>query len=369
MVGMGEKNDFVNEQLFKVQTRRGQNGDNRASGKYGEIFGSEDIGVRPTYHNLKEVVQEVVDRIGSQSGKPEIETGCKVVDEGCFGITRGQIMTIAARPGEGKTALVSQIAYHVAHKFKTCFISLEMTVQEVVSRLMCAVSGIDYFWLRRTNHHEIPDSTLSRIGRFVGEISSLNNNFRIVDDYGFKTNELERLLDIVYAEKPVVVFLDHLQHIRADNTKTLEALNNYLNTVKEFSKIHKIAFVILSQINREAHNSKPTLAHLKGSGMIEEVSDTVILISHDRTKLDENNVTLNIAKNRYGPIGEQTAYFYGPWMRFFDSYQHFIETQRLFGKTVNLFQEIGGKNGRKEERLDGKTSGIERQFKEAQDDD
>lgn len=269
----------------------------------------------PIVEPLAEIVTRVMDNIGKRTGKPEFETGLEVVDRGIFGYHKSQLTVLAARPGVGKTSFACQNAYNLAKAGnKVAFLSLEMTKETIVERIFCSeynVNGFDLIMGKTT------PSILAKLSKFAKEVEKLP--FKIIDDYCHTENELYTLIEHL-GFRPDIIFLDHIQHIRAlDKKSNWECLTEYLRYMKEIAMKYQIAVVVLSQINRQGEEA-PTLANLKGTGAIEEMSDHVLLFHQLKEPTPtRSNFKIQIAKNRFGPVGTFELYFSGESYRFFNT--------------------------------------------------
>jgi replicative DNA helicase len=260
----------------------------------------------PSFEPLQETVERVVDIIGKRTGKPDIVTGFKVIDEGIWGLHRGKLLTIAARPGQGKTSLACQVAYNVAKAgYKTAFLSLEMTRESILEKMFCAEYDVRC-WDLLTGR--VSPDVQEKLKKFMSESRDLK--LQIIDDYCFTENELFTLIEHLEF-RPDVIFLDHIQHIRSSMRKSnYECLTEYFRYLKELSMRYDIAMVALSQINRSGEEN-PTLANLKGTGGIEEMSDYVFLMNPAENLVVTNgtNYSILIAKNRFGAVKKIDMYF------------------------------------------------------------
>lgn len=295
----------------------------------------------PTAYDLTAELIGLTDQLSKQSGRPELPTGIRVIDERCFGLHPGNILLLAARPGSGKTSAMLQMAFHIAKQGrKVCVVSLEMSVRQVLGRLIAIEESIDLFGLQRTPGELIPESIWSKLANFGNTLQKIpKDKFHIVDDYGFTGEEINRLLEYFYIKKPDVILIDHIQHIQFENRKVQEAIDNYMLILKEFAKKNHTSIVVLSQINREGAE-EPTMGHLKSSGKLEEISDTVILIHNDTTKTEENNCTFIIAKQRFGPVGKGLCYFSGHETKFYNDYEEYKIKLAARQKTVNIAKDF-----------------------------
>ena len=270
----------------------------------------------PEFEPLAETVQRVFDAIAHRTGEPEFPTGIRFLDSG-FGLARQNLVTIAARPGQGKSSLAAQIAYALAQReHRVAYFSLEMTKESLVERMFCqqyAVSGFDLLM------GAVSPTVTTSAERFTAEITYLP--LRIIDDYCFTERQLYTLIEHLEF-RPDVVIVDHLQHIRAtERSSAYETYTEYLRYLKELSRRHKFLCLVISQINRQG-NDLPSLATLKGTGAIEEMSDLVYLLHDDADlALDAvgQNFNVHLAKNRFGPTGLLRAYFRPSTYRFFDA--------------------------------------------------
>ena len=74
----------------------------------------------------------------------QITTGIDEFDHYLGGLYRGELLVLAGRPSMGKTALALHMALAAAQQGKkVCFFSLEMTERQLISRLLCTLSGVE----------------------------------------------------------------------------------------------------------------------------------------------------------------------------------------------------------------------------------
>jgi len=215
-------------------------------------------------------------------------------------------MTIGARPSEGKTALAGDIAFRLAdNNNNVLFISLEMSKEQIVERMFCNATRTNNLKLREGG---LNDETRKRVVVFEKLIEELP--LLIVDQCGYDFRDVETLIREM-DPRPDVVFLDYIQLISQGMYKQkFTAIEEYFRKLKELSVKYNFAMVCLSQIRRpeESRRAKrPTMDELKGSGALEEHSDTVALIywikHNEYGHPDVNEFEVNIAKQRHGAIG------------------------------------------------------------------
>ena len=266
----------------------------------------------PKYEPLADTVQRIIDDLGERRKGPELKTGLEVVDKGLYGLHKGHLTILAARAGNGKTSMACNMAFELVNAGKkVAFVSLEMSREQILSKIFCAHHGIDMFRFSLGVVTEIEKAKLQSFKKLCEEIP-----LRVIDDYCFTQDELYTLIE--YLEfRPEVLILDHLQHIRAiDNSRRSERenLTEYLRFLKEIAMRHKIAVLCLSQINREGDES-PSLKTLKGTGAAEEMADSVLLLylkQKDDAVMDHSKIIeaeCRIAKHRFGPVGKFNLLF------------------------------------------------------------
>ena len=274
----------------------------------------------PKNEPLGTTIERVIENIGKRGGEPELKTGLEVLDRGTYGLHRSQLAILAARPGQGKTSCACQIAFNLADAGKkVCFVSLELTRESLVEKLFCLTA--------RVNNRKLMMNTMNDEEKFkLDSFAKLAKDLpiKIIDDYCFTENEMFTLMEHLEM-RPDVLIVDHLQHIRnEDPANERGILNNYLRYLKEIAMKFNIAVLCLSQINRQG-DEKPTLANLKGTGAIEEIADAVIILHQKNPKsafadTSDNLIecVMDIAKNRFGPVGYFDVLFEAHTGRFLD---------------------------------------------------
>jgi len=262
----------------------------------------------PKFDPLATTAETMLDEIGKRTGLPEYRTDITPIDKLMLGLHPSRLLTLAARPAVGKTSVACQLAYNVARRGKkVAFLSLEMTAENILERMMCSYYGIKGWKLL---NNKIDADIKKKFGYFMKDVQTLP--LQIIDDYCFTEKELFTLIDHLKF-RPDVIILDHLQHIRCESKRSqYESLTSYLGYLKEVAMRYKTSVVVLSQINRSGEEA-PTLANLKGTGAIEEMSDYVVFLHDNKTtgenKPNNKEFDFIIAKNRFGACGKQVMNF------------------------------------------------------------
>lgn len=245
-----------------------------------------------------------------------VPTGLADLDAVIGGLRPGQLITVAARPGVGKSALAIQFLRNAAihHDMPAALFSLEMGKREIITRVASAEAQVRLFDMRRKNGMSDDDWT-----RLAGKLGEVRAAPLLVDDSPSLTiTEIKAKARKLKQRRELrLIVVDYLQLM----TSGSRAVENRQQEVAEFSRQLKllakeldVPVVALSQLNRgpeQRANKQPMLADLRESGAIEQDSDIVILVSRpDAGERDDpraGEVDLILAKHRDGPMTTATA--------------------------------------------------------------
>ena len=272
---------------------------------------------------IAEVVDEAYTRISELfNGNRElggIPSGFSELDAKIGGLSRSDLILIAARPGIGKTSLALNIASHVALKEKkgVAIFSLEMSGEQLVSRMISSLALVDSSRLRTG---DIRPDEWTRLAEAVSILG--DSPMKIDDNAGVTVQEIKAKLR---REKDIgLVVIDYLQLMRSGSRS-----ENRVQEVAEISRSLKIMareldipVVALSQLNRASESrkdKKPMLSDLRESGSIEQDADIVIFLYRDEDNPDleaRNIVNCSVAKNRHGATGTIDFLWSGQYTRF-----------------------------------------------------
>ncbi len=269
---------------------------------------------------LKDQVEEAKEQVKLQivsGGVVGTKTGLKELDEKTGGLQDGHLITIAGRPGMGKSVLAMNIAYYVAQGSRALFFSREMTSSELIKRIVCSTS--DFTMAELFTYR--PES--NRLEAFNAAANQIGLSGLVIDEESY------RLSDIVYRIRKEarqglrLAVIDYLQllegQVQGNDTANLTKITR---TLKQLAKELNIPIIILSQLNREVEhrpNKVPMLSDLKQTGSIEEDSNIVIFCYRpEYYGLDFQDETpsggladLIVAKNRNGKTGAVRVRFEG----------------------------------------------------------
>lgn len=295
------------------------------------LFSISQAHIRQDFIPIKEALAQSFDRIDELHKKGVgfrgVPTGFLDLDNKLSGMQDSNLLILAARPGQGKTAMAANIAQHVAlrEKLTVGFFSLEMSKEELIDRFLVGQANIDA-WKLKTGRLSEEDFTL--LSEAMGELAEAP--LFIDDTPGISLMEMRtkaRRLQLEHGLKFLIV--DYLQLIdpgrRLENR--VQEVSLVSQSLKNLARELKIPVLAISQLSRAVEHrgeKRPQLADLRESGAIEQDADVVVfLYKEDDDFTDRMLTNIVIAKHRNGPVGEFQMLFDGPRLRF-----HPIEKQR-----------------------------------------
>lgn len=250
-----------------------------------------------------------------------ISTGFHALDQMTDGFHPGQLIIVAARPAQGKSAIALQFAL----ASESCaFFSLEMTRMELAIRELAVLGRVDGWALRKGYLSAVEQHRVSRALEALAE-----SGVAIDDTPGLSVAQLRakaRRRQVTHGLACVVV--DYVQLMTAgvahrkdvNREQEVAAVARGLkSTAKELS----VPVIALAQLNRAVEQGRekaPTLGNLRESGALEQDADVVIFVHRQdgQTVAREGDVQLIVAKNRTGPSGTVELRWYPSQTRFGD---------------------------------------------------
>lgn len=246
---------------------------------------------------------------------PGLTTPWIDVDRAIGGLRPGTSTVIAARPGLGKSIIGLQIAAHVARKHGRALVhSLEMTTDELMTRLISSISLVSYSSLASSSVSPIE---WDRIDQVASQIAGLP--LFIEDQATVTIGEIAASARRHAREGLQVLVVDYLQLITPTDSRLPreQQVAECSRSLKVLAKDLGIAVVLLAQLNRESEkraSGKPILSDLRESGSVEQDADVVALLWRDADR-DSSTLELGIAKNRGGPCGPVELHWDAAHMR------------------------------------------------------
>lgn len=283
--------------------------------------------VSSTTHAAGEVSRRILNTIYREQSlhaageMQQLTTGIAEFDRHLGGLYRGEQLVLAGRPSMGKTALALHMALAVARKGKrVCFFSLEMTERQLVSRLLCMLSGVEPDKLR---FKQLAEDDRAKLEAAAEELDRLPLFLNYCSGCTFE--EIRAKTMALHRRMPLdLIIVDYLNLIqvnpagRGEVRDTMDlALGDVCRKLKNLIMEADVAGIVLAQLNRNCEARQdhvPVMSDLRNSGEIEQIADSIAFVYrpeqyreyYDKhTKEDMHGVgQLFIAKNRNGATGE-----------------------------------------------------------------
>ena len=259
-----------------------------------------------------------------------ITTGWTDLDEVLLGFQPGEVVTVGARPGMGKTTVMLNTATHAALRLglPVLVCSLEMSEQECIESILASEAGVD---LRRLRSANLDDADWDRIAKASDRIANCPNLLLNTDPHLTLQGIRSDLRTMRRAGTPAAfVVVDYLQLMTSGGkAESRQAEVSELSRgIKLLGKEFEVPVMVGSQLNRGPEmrsDHKPLMADLRESGSVEQDSSVVILLFREDNYEPESpragEIDFIVAKNRRGPQATVTLAFQGHYARCMDMYK------------------------------------------------
>jgi replicative DNA helicase len=323
----------IAEDSFKEKTEIGELLDKAESSIFAISQGRNLKGFVPLKDSLAASFDRIDELHKKGTGYRGVKSGFTDLDNLLSGMQPSNLIILAARPGQGKTAMVVNITQNVAveQKIPVGMFSLEMSQEELVDRLLVGQADVDA-WRLKTG--KLTETDFTKLSTAMGKLADAP--IYIDDTPGITIAEMRtkaRRLQMEHGVKLLIV--DYLQLAdpgrRYDNR--VQEVSIISQGLKNLARELKIPVIAVSQLSRAVEHRgerKPQLADLRESGAIEQDADVVMFVYRPDPDMigDVIPAKLLIAKHRNGPMGEIDLLFRGDRIRFYNvEKQHQAPTQ------------------------------------------
>jgi replicative DNA helicase len=294
-------------------------------------------------------------RDGKLSG---IATGLRDLDTKMGGLQPSDLIVLAGRPGMGKTALATNIAFNVARAHRAevqpdgtmksvnggvvGFFSCEMSAEQLATRIIAERTGIPSSSIRRGG---ITEADFEKIRDYSIELQSLP--FYVDETGGLSISQLTARARRLKRQKGLdLIVIDYIQLLsgsgKRGNDNRVQEVTEITTNLKALAKELNVPVIALSQLSRQVENrddKRPQLSDLRESGSIEQDADVVMFVYREeyylankepragteeyakwQTEMDlaHGKAEVIIGKQRHGPTGTVQLHFEGEFTRFAD---------------------------------------------------
>ena len=281
-----------------------------------------------TFQRIQDVLLNVFNHLHELNTNREAmqgtQTGFSGLDRVLAGMGKSDLVLVGARPGMGKTSFALNVATNVAKQTKkaVCFFSLEMSADQVVSRMLSSEALVNSYSMRTG---ELKPDDWEKLAHASGELADCEI---LIDDTSNMTvtamkAKLRRVKNLG------LVVIDYLGLMQGDGHKDnrVQEVSEISRSLKIMAKELMVPVICCAQLSRGPEgrtDKKPMLSDLRDSGAIEQDADTVIFLYRDeyyKTDQDPDNQNASvaqviIAKNRHGSVGTVNIGWNGQFTKF-----------------------------------------------------
>src|ERR1700744_905015 len=293
-------------------------------------------------------------RDGKLSG---IATGLRDLDARMGGLQHSDLIVLAGRPGMGKTALATNIAYNVAKAHHAevqpdgtmksvnggvvGFFSCEMSAEQLATRILAEQTEIASSMIRRGG---ITEADFEKIRNYSIELQSLP--LYVDETGGLSIAQLTARARRLKRQKGLdLIVVDYIQLLQGSGKRSdnrVQEVTEITTSLKALAKELNVPIIALSQLSRQVESrddKRPQLSDLRESGSIEQDADVVMFVYREEyylankeprigtpehakwqtdMELAHGKAEVIIGKQRHGPTGTVELQFEGQFTRFSD---------------------------------------------------
>ena len=327
--------------------------------------GGNEGGFKPFEKALAEAVLAAERAFSTPGGVSGLSTGLRDLDRKTGGLHPSDLVILAGRPGMGKTALATKIAFGAAKALvqeaqergaevlprgQVAIFSLEMSADQLATRLLSEESRISGDRIRRGDIAQRDFDEFVRVSRELAMLPIVIDDTPAITISALRT----RCRRLKRTKGLELVVVDYLQLMRPaagtrPESRVLE-ISMITQGLKAIAKELSVPVLALSQLSRQVEqreDKRPQLSDLRESGSIEQDADMVMFVYRDeyyiqaqqpkiaafendekfqeahsrwQAKMEEvhNKADLIIAKQRHGPTGTIALFFEAEFTRFGD---------------------------------------------------
>ncbi|MCH5266721.1 MAG: DnaB-like helicase C-terminal domain-containing protein [Lachnospiraceae bacterium] len=272
----------------------------------------------PVYDMKDEIVDKVLEEIKDVI-KSGISTGLRDIDyilDG--GLQKGNVYVLGGRTGMGKTALAMNIAhYALVQDKKVIYISLEMSAQQVLKRMIPLVARVKY----SAGEYDAQDSE-----KLMKAVEWSKEKAFVIDDMIQSIDEIicTKYEYLGYNEADLIV-IDSLQllEVSDEGDSRKQAMDSIGRKLKQFARKSGIPVLLISQLDGEIArrpDHRPVLSDIEEQGVIGQYADVVLFLYRDEYYNPDSEskgiAEIIVSKNRSGRTGTWECVWLADYLKF-----------------------------------------------------
>ncbi len=272
--------------------------------------------IKPAFHELEY-------RFAHRGELTGVPTGFDALDKQTYGFQKSDLIIVACRPSVGKTSFALGVSRHAAtrKKLPVLFFSLEMSKEQIVTRLLAAEAKVDSTKIRSG---ELADQDWQKLTRAAGVLTDAP--LFIDDTPSLSVLEMRakaRRLKSQHGDLGLII-VDYLQIMGTPkgSESREKAISEISRSLKSLAKELQVPVLALSQLNRSIESrteKRPMMSDIRESGAIEQDADVIIFIHRENTEAstkEASPATLIVGKNRNGPREDVPVVWLGQYTSF-----------------------------------------------------
>jgi len=263
---------------------------------------------------LAEALEELSVRYNLQGQIPGISSGIRAIDAVTGGFLARRLYYVAARPSQGKSALLGQIADHMARDGRPVgFMSLESGRTELVTRNLSRRYGV------RQSNITSGMITPSQFVDLNAEVENVSKHGLWIDDTpNAEIGHIRRQAQVWRLKNKIeALFVDYVQLIRVKTAgDKRESVEEASRALKDMSRQLGIPVIAAAQLRRDVDGRDPHLGDFQHSSALEQDADVAMLLHWKADYGDIIPVDCYVAKNRDGQKSIVPLSFVGSLVKF-----------------------------------------------------
>ena len=277
---------------------------------------------------LPEVIKDAAQRRQAVKEKGTsaigVPTGIRALDKMLGGLQTG-IHLVAAKPGEGKTTFMLQIAANAAESgFPVIFVSFEETLPRLTLKVICSKAELEAKkYADGYGDIEALQNAIKEFGPELGTLYFMEGTSKLTVSQ-LKAKALQ-VMNKAKTDKCLIV-VDYLQRWATGRRESDEfrlKVSALVSELRELSLRLDSPIIVISSQNRDGQGT-PGLTSFKESGDVEYSADTAMFLVQDEARQRQmvkpvRAINLVVAKNRYGDIGNVNLIFRPDTGRFWEA--------------------------------------------------
>lgn len=311
--------------------------------------GKHEGGFKAFNQTMLETISSIETAYKSDTRLTGVGTGLDDLDRLLGGLHKSDLIILAGRPSMGKTALATNIAFHAARSFRekedesgkkhvvegssVGFFSLEMSAEQLATRMLSEASGLSSEKLRRG---QLSNEDFVKVVQSSNEMNKIP--FHIDDTPALSMPALRtRARRLKRTHGLGLIVIDYLQLVRPAGRSSpdhrVQEISDITQSLKALAKELNVPVLALSQLSRaveQREDKRPLLSDLRESGSIEQDADVVMFIYREEYYLERREPRMDtpdhaqwqeqmdqvhnlaeviVGKQRHGPTGKVELYF------------------------------------------------------------